>query len=150
MIDVDGSPVVADEVVYATSFQGNAAAIELRTAKILWQTEISSFLSPDESLGNVYVVDEKDIVYALNKANSENVWGQVLLEYRQLTAPVVFGNYIAVGDAQGYLHLISQTDGRFIARKKIDSDGIRSNPVAQGGVLYVYGNSGKLVALNLK
>ena len=69
---------------------------------------------------------------------------------RQLSAPAVFSSYVAVGDLEGYLHLLSQVDGRFVARTKIDGKGIRVQPLVVGGWMYVYGNGGKLVALTIK
>ncbi len=58
----------------------------------------------------------------------------------------MFSSYVAVGDFEGYLHLLSQVDGRFVGRVRIDSDGLRARPLVVGDWLYVYGNSGKLVA----
>jgi outer membrane protein assembly factor BamB len=62
----------------------------------------------------------------------------------------VFSSYVAVGDFEGYLHLLSQVDGRFVGRTRIDSAGLRAQPLVVGDWLYVYGNSGKLVALTIK
>ena len=45
---------------------------------------------------------------------------------------------------------IVQLDGRFVGRTRIDSDGLRAQPLVVGDWLYVYGNSGKLVALTIK
>ncbi|MNF05386.1 Outer membrane protein assembly factor BamB precursor [compost metagenome] len=69
---------------------------------------------------------------------------------RQLSAPEVFSSYLAFGDLEGYLHLISQVDGRFVGRERIDSDGLRARPLVVGNWLYAFGNSGKLVALTIK
>lgn len=56
------------------------------------------------------------------------------------------GNYIAVTDFEGYVHLLSQIDGRIVGRTRADSDGVRAAMVSGAGLLYVYGNSGKLTA----
>jgi outer membrane protein assembly factor BamB len=149
MIDVDGTPLVAEGVIYATSFHGKTAAINLRSSKVIWEKELSSFLGPDESLEQLFVVDENDFLHALDKNTGETIWRQESLQYRGLTDPVVYGNYVVVGDKEGYLHVILKSNGHFVARKKIDSDGLRSKPVSYGGQLYIYSNSGKLVALSL-
>ena len=86
----------------------------------------------------------------MNATNSELAWTQSALQYRGITAPVTFANYVAVADAEGYLHVISQRDGSFVARKKIDGDGVRSTLLTKSNTLYVYGNSGKLVALTVE
>jgi outer membrane protein assembly factor BamB len=55
-----------------------------------------------------------------------------------------------VGDFEGYLHLLSQVDGRFVGRERIDSDGLRARPLVVGDTIYVFGNSGKLEALTIR
>ncbi len=55
-----------------------------------------------------------------------------------------------VGDYAGYIHLLSQVDGRFVGRTKVDGDGVRVRPLVVGDMLYVYGNGGKLVAYRLR
>ena len=57
------------------------------------------------------------------------------------------GNYLAVADFEGYVHLLSQIDGRIVGRARIDSDGVRANLLAAAGRLFVFGNSGTLMAL---
>ena len=59
-------------------------------------------------------------------------------------------NYLAVGDFEGYVHLLSQIDGSIVGRTRVDNDGIRANLLSQGSRLFVYGNSGRLVSLTLQ
>ena len=78
------------------------------------------------------------------------MWENPDLFLRRLSPPLGFSNYVAVGDFEGYVHLLSQVDGRFVGRTKVDGDGIRARMLSQGGILYVFGNSGKLVALRVQ
>lgn len=150
MTDVDGDLLLAGDILYATSFQGFVVALSASTGRPLWRRELSSFHGPDEGLGNLYISDASDQLQALNQSNNELVWSQKALKNRQITAPVTFANYVAVADGQGYLHVLSQRDGSFVARKKIDSDGVSVSLLAKGKTLYVFGNSGKLVALSVE
>jgi len=72
------------------------------------------------------------------------------LARRQLTAPVVVSSYVAVGDFEGYLHLLAQADGRMVGRIKVDGDGLRAKPIVLGDTLFVFGNSGDLAAYKLQ
>lgn len=150
MTDVDGDLLLAGDTLYATSFQGFVVALNVSTGRPLWRRPLSSFHGPDEGQGNLYVSDTSDFVHALDQSNNEVLWVQKQLQSRTITAPVTFRNYVAVADGEGYLHLISQRDGQFVARKKIDGDGVRSALLSKGNMLYVYGNSGKLMALKVK
>ncbi len=150
MTDIDGDPLLINNLLYATSFHGNIVAIDITNARVRWQKELSSYAGVDEGFGNVYASDVTDHVYAFNLANGQSAWKQASLSYRGISAPVTFGNYVVVADYQGYVHFLAQSDGHLVARKKVDGKGVRSNMVAQGDKLYVYGNSGKLVALSVK
>ena len=47
------------------------------------------------------------------------MWKQTALHQRALTAPVQQGNYLIVGDYEGYLHWLSKEDGHIVARARI-------------------------------
>jgi outer membrane protein assembly factor BamB len=57
---------------------------------------------------------------------------------------------VAVVDFEGYLHLLSQVDGTLVGRSRPDSDGARADMIASGNRLWVYGNSGKLSAYDVR
>ena len=77
------------------------------------------------------------------------MWKQDKLKYRKLTAPAVIGDYVIVGDYEGYVHWMSSSDGQLVARIRVDGDGILSPPVVQGGRAYIFGNSGDIAALEV-
>ena len=56
---------------------------------------------------------------------------------------------MAIGDFDGYLHVIAQRDGRLMGRRKIDRSGIRSNMIVSEGILYILTNSGSLQAIQV-
>jgi len=62
----------------------------------------------------------------------------------------VMNNFVAVGDYEGYVHLMSQVDGRFVGRVRVDNKGIRAPMQSRGNTLYVFGNSGNLAALSVE
>jgi len=150
MTDVDGDLLLAGNALYVTSFQGFVVAFDVNTGRPIWRRELSSYQGPDEGLGNVYVSAADDELHAFTESDNELSWTQSALKYRKITAPVTFANYVAVADGEGYLHVMSQRDGSFVARKKIDGDGVRSKLLAKGKILYIYGNSGKLVAVTVQ
>lgn len=149
MTDIDGDLLLAGSELYVTSFQGFVVALDVNTGRALWRRELSSYQGPDEGLGNLYVSAANDEIYAISQTDNEISWTQKALKHRKITAPVTFGNYVAVADGLGYLHIMSQRDGSFVARKKIDGEGVRASILARGKTLYVYGNSGKLVAVTI-
>ena len=150
VIDVDGELLVDGSRILAASYQGNLMAFDIASGQIVWGIEASSYHGMDQGFGNIYYSDDKSHLIALRNNSSDVVWQNEELQYRDLTAPKTISNYVAIADYEGYLHLVSQIDGRIVGRTRIDNDGIRSNLVDDDGKLIVYGNSGSLVSLTIE
>lgn len=150
VIDVDGDLVLDGSRILASSYQGNLMAFDVATGRIVWGREASSYHGLTKGFGNIYYSDDKGHLVAIRDNSDDVVWENDDLEFREITAPTAVGNFVALADLEGYVHLVSQIDGRIVGRTQIDSDGIRANMLAQDGKLYVYGNSGRLVALDFQ
>lgn len=150
MVDIDGQLLLVDETLYVTSFQGALAAVDVNSGSVRWQHEASSLVGAGEGFGSVYVSHSDGRVEALDRSRGESLWINDSLMRRRLTAPVAFSSYIAVADFDGYVHFLAQTDGRLVGRIRVDRKGVRAPAIALGDTLYVYGNSGNLVALTLR
>ena len=150
MVDVDSAPMLAGPLLYTVAYQGQLKALRRTDGNALWNLKHSSHLDLAAGYGHIYLVDETDAVIAIDERSAEQVWRQEGLLRRKLSSPQAFSNYVAVGDDEGYLHILAQSDGRFLGRRKLDGKGIRSGmAVAEGRVLYVLGNSGSLRALEI-
>ena len=150
VIDADGDLQLDGNRVLASSYQGNVMAFDIATGRIVWGMEASSYHGLDQGFGNIYYSSEASHVVAVRDNSNDVVWTNEDLENRALTGPKAVGNYIAVADFEGWLHVISQIDGRIVGRMRVDNDGVRANILADGGRLYVYGNSGTLMALAIQ
>ena len=150
MVDIDSSPKIRDGVVYVVSFQGKIAALQLETGRILWNRDMSSSAGLGVDDEQIYVTDEQSNVWALDRRSGASLWKQEDLHGRTLTAPTPFGDYIAVGDFEGYLHLLSRNDGRLVGRVRVDRDGISAAPVVSDNTLYILGKGGVLAAYEVQ
>lgn len=152
LVDIDGLMVREGSVLYAASYQGNLAAIDLlERGSVRWLKPTSSVVGLGTGFGNVYLATSDSQLLAFDAdAAGREVWQSEALLYRDITTPVTVSSYIAVGDFEGYLHLLAQSDGRFVSRRRLDSDGLSSSAVVDGSRLYVMGNSGRLTALDLR
>ena len=118
LVDLDGTPVIDDGIVYATAYHGKLAAISF-DGKTRWETELSSYFGPTLGLGNIYITRDDDHVQAYDQINGASVWSQDSLQGRFLTQPVKHGNYLVVADFEGYMHVLSQVDGEILGRLSI-------------------------------
>jgi len=149
IVDVDGTMELGGGELYAASYQGSVVAIDVGAGRKIWQQKVSSFSGVSLGFGNVYAADEDGTLNAFMQ-NGEGVrWTQGALGYRQLSRPTPVGSYVAVADFEGYLHVLSQVDGDFVGRLRVDSDGVRGDMLSEDGILYVFGNDGDLVAYEI-
>ncbi len=149
IVDIDGAMVLQGGELYVASYQGRVMAINVASGRKLWQQDVSSFSGVSQGFGNVYVTDEDGTLSAYLRNGQGLRWQQPALAYRGLSRPIPVSSYVAVADFEGIVHLVSQVDGEFAGRVKVDGDGVRADMLSDGNVLYVYGNSGKLVAFEI-
>lgn len=147
VVDVDGAPILVDDILYSASYQGRLVAVNRSTGRGIWSIDESTHTDLAAGNGNIYLVSADGNVRAYGAVSGQLVWENDQLLRRRLGAPQTFGNYLAVGDFEGYLHILDQSSGEFVARRKVDSDGLRAPMHSVDGVLYVQGNGAELEAI---
>jgi len=146
--DIDADPVAVGTLVFVGTYNGDLAAVDLESGTILWRRQLSSYAGLAATETNLFVTDSEDQIWAADPVSGAGRWKQERLRYRQLTAPALIGNLIAVGDLDGYIHLIAQKDGRLVGRARISKKGaINARPVVSGNRLIVYTNDGALAVM---
>ena len=150
VVDIDGSPLVTRNFIYASSYQGVTRAFRRTDGAIIWERPIASHENSATGTGLVYFISDDDEIIAIDEQTAQEVWRQDALRNRNLSSPVAFGNYVIVGDESGYLHVLAQSDGRFVSRRKVGTSGVRSAMDQRDGVVFVYTNNGQLFALEVK
>lgn len=150
LIDVGADLLVSENVLYVATYQGLLSAFDVQTGRKQWEREASSYVSLGESYSSLYLADPKGTVTAFGKSEQGVRWEQTALARRQLSGVTAWGDFVAVGDIDGYVHLMAQSDGHFVGREKVDGDGVRVQPIAIDDMLYVFGNGGKIAAYKLE
>ena len=125
-------------------------AINAASGRPMWAHDVGGAgglaLLPDK----VLMADKSGNVWALDRATGNSLWKQDALLRRQLTTPVVQGEYAVVGDLDGYLHWLRLDTGVIVGRSRVESAPLRGTPqVSAEGVLYAISNEGKLSAYKL-
>ena len=90
----------------------------------------------------VYGTESDGKVIAWKRIDGERAWVAERLKYRDLTAPLVVGRSVAIGDGTGLVHLLSRTDGSPLNRLTTDGTAIAAAPVLVGDTLVVVTKSG--------
>ncbi len=147
--DADGAVVLDGTTLYSTAYHGSLEAIDGPSGRPLWNREFSSFGSPDVGGNAVYAVNDESQVWAFDKSGGADQWKNDALKYRWLTSPAVQGNYVVVGDVEGYVHWLQTGDGALAARERLSKKAIRAQPLVIGDTVYVEDIKGHIGAYRL-
>lgn len=149
MADVDGTPVLDDTTLFASSFKKQTVAIDAPTGRPMWASEFGGANRVGVASDRVVVSDPAGAVHALDKANGASYWQQAGLARRNVTGAAIHGDHAVVGDFEGYVHWLRLADGAFAARARV-GDAVRAAPVVSGDVLLVQGTDGDLAAFRVQ
>ena len=151
LVDIGGQPLVLESAIMVVGYQGKLALLDVRNGQEIWSRPASSYNGPAIGGGAIYLSDANGDVIALRGNDRRELWVQDRLSWRQLTRPAVSGDYVVVGDFEGYLHVLSQRDGSLVGQEKVDSDGLRVPvQVLRNGDILVYSNGGRLATYRLQ
>lgn len=147
MADVDGELALGYQEIYATSFRNQTMAISTANGRPLWNRDVGGYAGLALMADRLIVTDPAGTVWALDRNNGSALWKQEALARRWLTTPALQGDYIVVGDIEGYLHWIRASDGVIAGRDRVAKEAIRGTPqVTPTGTLLALTIDGKLAA----
>lgn len=126
--DIAGTAVVSRREICAVAFQGRATCFDLESGNAIWSREFSSAVGMDRDTRLVFITDAGDAVHALDAFSGSSVWKQDAMTRRKVSRPVALDDFVAVGDMDGYVHLLHRETGRFAARTRADSSAIVAGP----------------------
>lgn len=132
--------------VCVRAFQSVVGCVDGGTGKVAWTKPAvgSTGLGGDDS---VVVGSENDgKVVAWRRADGERLWSSDGLRWRGLTAPVLLGQSIVVGDSFGLLHFLARQDAAPLNRMTTDGSAIMASPVLVGKTLIAVTQKGGVFA----
>jgi outer membrane protein assembly factor BamB len=147
--DADGSILLEGSTLYGAAYHGNLMAVDGPSGRPLWGHPFSTFDSLALAGNAVYGINDESQVWAFDKSSGSDLWKNSALMYRWLTGPAVQGNYIVVGDLEGYVHWLQSGDGALAARMRLSKKAIRAQPLVVGDIVYVEDVKGHIGAYRL-
>lgn len=147
--DVVSRPVFDNKQVCAVAYQGRLACFDTQSGNLQWARDVPSSrgLALDKNV--VYVSGEDSVVSAFDRTSGRLLWAQEELKYRDISAPTILGDNVLVVDNEGYAHLLSREDGRFLSRLRLGDQGSTGQPVPFDDALMVQTRDGRLTMLSL-
>lgn len=147
MSDVDGAPIVDNNELFAISYSGQMLGIDLASRQVKFVNEQASLKSLAVNAQQVIATSLAGQVAAYDRNSGAVLWQNDELGYRQLTNPVMIGDYVAVGDLDGVVHLFDSATGTIVSR--VQTKGALHTLQVQGSRLLTQSNSGQVAIWQL-
>ncbi|MCO6523769.1 MAG: outer membrane protein assembly factor BamB [Candidatus Schmidhempelia sp.] len=144
--DVDVIPVITNGIVYAIAYNGNMVSLDIHTGQTLWHRSLGSTHTFTMDNQRIVLVDQNDNIQALAIDSGSELWIQNELSHRRLTNPVIYQDYIVVGDYEGYLYLLDKRTGEFVSKTQVSNSGLLATPMVAGNKLVVQARNGDIYA----
>ena len=146
LVDLVG-PVSRDgPVVCARAFQAALGCVDTARGTLLWSKQAMGSVGVQGDDKYVFGVESDSKIVAWRRADGERAWVSERLRFRGLSAPLVLGRSIVVGDESGLVHWLSREDGSALTRVATDGSAIAAAPVLADGTLIVVTRNGGLFA----
>jgi outer membrane assembly lipoprotein YfgL len=128
--------------VCARAFQSAVGCVDVSRGSLLWSRPAQGHqgVSGDENF--IFGAESDSKVIAWQRQGGQVAWTQEGLRFRGLTAPLVLGRSVVLGDSDGLLHFLSRQDGKPLLRVATDGSAIVGRPVAVDQTLVVVTRTG--------
>ena len=142
LVDLVGRVSRDGDNVCARAFQASIGCVNAARGSLLWTKPANGLqgLAGDDRL--LFGTEADGTVIAWRRTDGERTWSTERLRYRSLSAPLVAGRSVAVGDFSGFIHLLSREDGSLLNRLPTDGSPIAAAPVLAGNTLIAVTQNG--------
>lgn len=150
LVDLVASPSRVNNSVCVRAFQAQVGCVDALRGALLWTRPANGVQGVDGNTSGLVGTESNGVVQAWNRSTGERLWDTDRLKYRELTAPLWTGKGVVIGDAGGYLYVLSAQDGRLLNKLKTPASGFAASPTAlPDGGLVVLTRNGLLQAYQL-
>ena len=146
LADVGQQMVIVASDLIVSSYKSRIVSLAADSGRLLWFKDISSATGVVVDRTNLAVSEKNDDLWMLDRRNGSTIWKVDQLTNRGLTRPAFYGDYVVVGDKEGYLHWLDTEIGSFVARTRAGRKGFAAAPLTVGTTMYVLTHDGDLIA----
>jgi outer membrane protein assembly factor BamB len=144
LVDLVGRVSRVGDVVCVRAFQSNVGCVNAARGNLLWTQPANGTEGVHGDADRVVGTEADGKVLAWKRSDGTRLWLTDRLQYRNLTAPLVLGRSIIVGDSNGMLHFLSREDGAMLARLSTDGSAIAAAPAVADGTMIVLTRNGSI------
>jgi outer membrane protein assembly factor BamB len=149
LVDIDSAVKTIGNDIYAVTFQGKVARIDLETGQVQWSRDMSSYAGIALDEDGLYVTSSQGSVVKIGRRTGVEMWKVDSLHNRRLSPPGVVGNLVAASDLKGIVHFLDAATGTLAARVSTSGDRVTAAPVVSGDTIVFMDTNGKVSALRV-
>ncbi len=146
LVDLVGRVGRVGDQICARAFQSAVGCVDAGRGALAWTKTANGAVGVHADAGQVYGSEANGRVVAWKRSSGDVAWSTDRLLHRGLTAPLAAGRSIAVGDSQGYVHLLSREDGSMLNRLSTDGSPIVAAPLLAGNNMIAVTRNGGVYA----
>lgn len=128
------------------AFQYAMACLDASSGRTAWSKPANGSSGVAGDASTVFGTESDGRLGAWSRKDGEKLWTLERYRFRNLTAPLVAGRSLVLGDDAGNLHVLSKTDGAPLNRIMTDDSGLFAAPVLAGKTLLVVSRRGTVYA----
>lgn len=142
LVDLVGDVGRVGDEVCARAFQAAVGCVDASRGAVRWTKPADGGVGVDADQDRVYGAESNGRVLAWKRNSGEVAWSTDSLRHRGLTAPLAAGRSVAIGDAQGFVHILSREDGSPLNRLRTDGSAIVTAPALVGNTMVAVTRNG--------
>ena len=147
LADVVGPMVRTGELLCARGFQSAVSCVNAERGSTVWTRNVGGMMGVGGDAQAIVAGDASDRLTAWRTSNGDVLWNAEQFLNRKLSAPLVLGQSVVVGDYEGQIHFLNRETGKTQLRLATDGSAIAAAPVAAGNTILVVTRNGGLFAL---
>ena len=142
LVELVGRATRIGDSVCARAFQAAVGCVNAARGSTVWTQPASGGEGVHGDGDAVFGSESNGSVIAWRRSDGSRLWVTDRLKHRRLTAPLLLGRSVVVGDESGLVHLLSRADGTPLNRVATDGSGIAAAPVVAADTLVVVTRNG--------
>ena len=149
--DITTPPVLADGLIYASSFSGKTVALDLASGSLRWSVPLAAASSLALHGTTLFVVDQNSLLSALDANNGNILWEQQLTAHlgRNKRKPVFWNGPLLAADqliltaSNGEIVAIDALKGTLVRQMRINAR-FTATPIAAQGLFFFLDSEGNI------
>ena len=137
LVDLVAGASRSGDQLCVRAFQSAVSCIDAARGAVVWTKLASGGTGIGGDANVVFGTETDGSLLAWRRSDGEKMWSLEGLKFRGLSAPLLAGGAVAVGDSSGLVHFLSRDKGETLNRVPTDGSPIVAAPVLVGSTIIV-------------